>query len=298
MSTADMVSVIIINYNTFRMTSDCIRSIYQYTKGTPFEIILVDNASTERDPKEFLREFPQITLVESKTNGGFARGNNLGIEKANGKYILLLNSDTLLTEDSISKTVAYLKDHAEVGVVGCRQIFPDGQVQFSARRFRSISWELLDLFRFIIYSMSYQRRSRLMLGQFFKHDESLEADWVNGAYFLLPMAVIKQFPGHKLDERFFMYGEDVLWCEQIKNLGYKIFFQAETTIVHISSGSTDLTKQLRLRKVMVKHEMAIMAQRKGKGVYYVCFSVLYVGKEYLRYAIKWLVFQLSGRLLR
>lgn len=293
-----MVSVIIINYNTFRMTSDCIRSIYQHTKGTPFEIILVDNASTERDPKEFLQEFPKLTLLESKTNSGFAGGNNLGIEKAIGEYILLLNSDTLLTEDSISKTVDCLRAHPAVGVVGCRQIFPDGQVQFSARRFRTISWELLDLFRFVIYSMSYQRRSRLMLGQFFKHDESLEADWVNGAYFMLPASVIQQLPGGKLDERFFMYGEDVLWCEQIKNLGYKIYFQADTTIIHISSGSTDLAKQLRLRKVMVKHELAIMAQRKGKGIYYACFSLLYVGKEYLRYAIKWLIFQLTGRLIR
>lgn len=298
MSTANMVSVIIINYNTFRMTSDCIRSVYQHTKGTPFEIILVDNASTERDPKEFLLEFPQLTLVESKTNSGFAGGNNLGIANAHGEYILLLNSDTLLTEDSISKTLAYLRDHPEAGVVGCRQIFPDGQVQFSARRFRTISWELLDLFRFIIYSMSYQRRSRLMLGQFFQHDESLEADWVNGAYFLSPKSVIQLLPGGKLDERFFMYGEDVLWCEQIKNLGYKIYFQANTTIIHISSGSTDLAKQLRLRKVMVKHELAIMAQRKGKGVYYTCFSLLFVGKEYLRYSIKWLVFKITGRLIR
>lgn len=293
-----MVSVIIINYNTFRMTSDCIRSVYQHTKGTPFEIILVDNASTERDPKEFLLEFPRLALVESKTNRGFAGGNNLGIANAHGEYILLLNSDTLLTEDSISKTLAYLRDHPEAGVVGCRQIFPDGQVQFSARRFRTISWELLDLFRFIIYSMSYQRRSRLMLGQFFQHDESLEADWVNGAYFLLPKSVIQLLPGGKFDERFFMYGEDVLWCEQIKNLGYKIYFQANTTIIHISSGSTDLAKQLRLRKVMVKHELAIMAQRKGKGVYYTCFSLLFVGKEYLRYSIKWLVFKITGRLIR
>lgn len=293
-----MVSIIIINYNTFRMTSDCIRSIYQHTNAIPFEIILVDNASTEKNPKDFLQEFPELILIESKTNSGFAGGNNLGIAASKGEFILLLNSDTLLTEDSISKTVSYLKDHPQVGVVGCRQIFPDGQVQFSARRFRTISWELLDLFRFIIYSMSYQQRSRLMLGQFFHHDESLEADWVNGAYFLLPKSVIQQLPGGILDGRFFMYGEDVLWCEQIKKLGYKIIFLANTTIIHISSGSTDLAKQLRLRKVMVKHELAIMAERKGKGLYYVCFSLLYQGKEYLRYSIKWVVFRLTGRLIR
>jgi GT2 family glycosyltransferase len=293
-----MVSVIVINYNTFQMTSDCIRSIYQYTKATPFGIVLVDNASTERDPKDFLQEFPQLQLIESKTNSGFAGGNNLGITASRGEFVLLLNSDTLLTEDSISKTVSYLKNHPTIGVVGCRQIFPDGQVQYSARKFRTISWELLDLFRFIIYAMSYQRRSQLMLGQFFQHNESVEADWVNGAYFLLPRVVIQQLPGGKLDERFFMYGEDVLWCEQIKNLGYKIFFLADTTIIHISSGSTDLSKQLRLRKVMVKHELAIMAERKGKGLYYACFNVIYQAKEWLRYSIKWVVFKLSGRLIR
>lgn len=293
-----MVSVVIINYNTFRMTSDCIRSIYQHTKAISFEIILVDNASTERDPKDFLQEFPQLKLVESKTNSGFAGGNNLGINQATGDYILLLNSDTLLTEDSISSTVSFLDLHPEVGVVGCRQVFPDGQVQYSARRFRTIAWELLDLFRFIIYWMPYQRRSRLMLGQFFKHDEAVEADWVNGAFFLIPRSVLSQLPGSKLDERFFMYGEDVLWCEQIKKLGYKIFFLADTTIIHISSGSTDLSKQLRLRKVMVQHELAIMANRKGKGLYYYLFSLLYVGKEYLRYFIKWVVFRISGRLIR
>lgn len=293
-----MVSVIIINYNTFRMTSDCIRSVYEQTRLIPFEIILVDNASTERDPRDFLQEFPQLKLVESKVNSGFAGGNNLGIFHAKGEYILLLNSDTLLTEDSISTTVSFLKSHPEAGVVGCRQIFPDGQVQFSARRFRTLSWELLDLFRFIIYAMSYQRRSRLLLGQYFQHNETLEADWVNGAYFLMPRSVLQQLPEGKLDERFFMYGEDVIWCEQIKNLGYKIYFLADTTIIHISSGSTDLAKQLRLRKVMVKHELAIMDNRKGKGLYYFLFATIYVGKEYLRYAIKWLMFKLTGRLIR
>lgn len=293
-----MVSVIIINYNTFQMTSKCIRSIYQHTKATPFEVILVDNASTERKPQDFLQEFPQLILVESKINSGFAGGNNLGIAASSGEFVLLLNSDTLFTEDSISTTVSYLKSHPAIGVLGCRQIFPDGQVQYSARKFRTISWELLDLFRFIIYAMSYERRSRLMLGQFFQHDESVEADWVNGAYFLLPRSVIQQLPGGKLDERFFMYAEDVLWCEQIKNLGYKIFFLADTTIIHISSGSTDLSKQLRLRKLMMKHELAIMAERKGKGLYYVCFCVLFQAKEWLRYSIKWIVFKLSGRLIR
>lgn len=293
-----MVSVIIINYNTFRMTVDCIRSIYQHTKGVAIEVVLVDNASTECDPREFLTEFKELKLVVSKVNCGFAGGNNLGIEQSSGELILLLNSDTLLTEDSISTCVQFWKQHPDAGVIGCRQIFPDGKLQFSARRFRSLRWELLDLFRFILYAMPYSKRSRLMLGQFFRHNESVKADWVNGAFFMVPRNLITQLPGAKLDTRFFMYGEDVLWCEQFKHLGYPSWFCADTTIIHIAGGSTNLHKQLRLRKVMIQHELAIMQERKGKGSYYYLFATLYVSKEYLRYFIKWIVFQLSGKLIR
>jgi GT2 family glycosyltransferase len=293
-----MVSVIIINYNTFSLTAACIRSVYAHTRSVPIEVILVDNASVERDANDLLDEFPQLKVIKSPVNAGFAAGNNLGIAAATGSHYLLLNSDTLLTEDSIGKAYHFLIAQATAGVVGCRQVFPDGKIQYVARKFRSIRWELLDLFRFIIYRMSYEKRSRLMLGQFFKNDTTCEADWVNGAFFMMPAHVVRELPGQQLDDRFFMYGEDVLWCEQIKQLGYRVFFFADTTIIHIASASTAFKKQLQLRKIMVKHECAIMALRKGKGLYYAIFCLLYVSKEYLRYLIKWFVFTTTGRLIK
>jgi GT2 family glycosyltransferase len=293
-----MVSVIIINYNTFSLTSACIRSVYAHTKSVSFEVILVDNASVECDADDFLREFPQLKLIKSLTNAGFAAGNNLGIAAASGHYYLLLNSDTLLTEDSIGKAYHFLSERADVGVVGCRQVYPDGKIQFVARKFRSIRWELLDLFRFVTYLMPYKRRSRLLLGKYFKNDTTCEADWVNGAFFMMPASVVRAMPGQQLDDRFFMYGEDVLWCEQIRQLGYRIFFFADTTIIHIAGASTALKKQLQLRNVMIRHECAIMAMRKGKGLYYFLFCLLYVSKEYLRYVIKWGVYQFSGKLIK
>src|SRR5258705_9398946 len=157
------ISIIIINYNNFDLTCHCIRSVIQFTSGIEYEIILVDNASSAVDPGNFLIEFPQARLIKSPVNGGFAYGNNLGIGHASGEYILLLNNDTLLTEDSISKSFHHLKNHKNTGALGCRMIFPDGRVQHSARKFRSIGWELLDLFRFIPFMMSYKKRSRLML---------------------------------------------------------------------------------------------------------------------------------------
>lgn len=293
-----MVSVIIINYNTFSLTSDCIRSVYTHTRSVAFEVVLVDNASTERDPDDFLIEFSQLKLVRSKINLGFAGGNNLGIAAATGTHYLLLNSDTWLTEDSIGKSYHFLLSQPQAGVIGCRQVFPNGKIQYVARKFRSISWELLDLFRFIIYLMPYEKRAQLMLGQFFRNDKNMEADWVNGAFFMMPASIVKQLPGQKLDERFFMYAEDVLWCEHIKQLGYKVYFFAGTTIVHIEGGSTASARQLQRKMVMMRHELQIVASRKGKGPYYFLFSLLYVSKEYLRYLIKWGVLSLTGRLIK
>lgn len=293
-----MVSVIIINYNTFQLTCDCIASVLHHTKGVSFEIILVDNASTEKDPQAFLDRFPTINLLKSPKNLGFAGGNNLGIRAAKGDFILLLNSDTYLLEDSISQSVAALEADKKIGVLGCRQVFPDGTLQYSARRFRTISWELFDLFRFLLFLFPAPIRSKKMLGQYFKHDLSMEVDWVNGAFFLFKRAILSELPRQELDGRFFMYGEDALWCEQIKKIGYSVYFLAATTIVHIASGSTAIQKQLQLRRVMMKNELLIMQWRKGKGIYYYSFAFLFLAKEYLRLFIKWVVFKTTGSLIR
>ena len=292
------VSIIILNYNTFALTSNCIRSVIEMTKGTHYEIVLVDNASTECQADLFLQEFPSVKLVKNSVNSGFADGNNKGIEVATGEYLLLLNSDTIFQEDSITKAIQTIAVNKTIGVLGCRMIYPDGKLQYTARRYRSISWELFDLFRFIPMLMPYKVRSRRMMGKYFKHDSVMECDWVNGAFFLLPKTIIEKLPQKKLDDRFFMYGEDQLWCEQIKNIGYKILFYPGTTIIHINSGSTDLSKQLRLRKTMMKHELEIMKLRKGRGIYYYVFRFLFVGKEATRNFIKSVLFRMTGRLVR
>jgi GT2 family glycosyltransferase len=293
-----MVSVIIVNYNTFQLTSDCIRSVIQLTKDIDYEIIVVDNASTQMNPDQFLDEFPGIILVKNETNAGFAAGNNLGIAKAKGEYLLLLNSDTYFRENSIWRSVTELQAKKYIGVLGCRMIYPDGKVQYTARRFRSVGWELLDLFRFIPMFMPYEKRAKKMLGKYFRHDESMECDWLNGAFFLFPASILAQLEEGKLDERFFMYGEDQLWCEQIRKKGYSIYFFAGTTIVHIHSGSTDPKKQLALRRTMMKHERKIMQLRKGKGLYYILFNIIYTLKEGVRNLVKRIIFRSTRRMIR
>ncbi|MFY8003230.1 MAG: glycosyltransferase family 2 protein [Chitinophagaceae bacterium] len=293
-----MVSVIIVNYNTYKLTSKCIQSVINYTKGVDYEIILVDNNSTECNADDFLVKFPTITLIKNPANGGFAQGNNCGIAIAKGKYILLLNSDTYLLEDSISIAVNQLSILPTVGVLGIKMVYENKQVQYTARRFRSFWWELLDLFRFFLWFLPYQKRAKIMLGKYFKMDFAVKCDWVNGAFFLFKKEILSKLPNQKLDDRFFMYGEDHLWCFQFAQLGYEAFYTPSTTIVHINNGSTSVNKQFQLLTRMLENELVILKLRYGNSFSYYATVLIYGFKEYGRIGVKWLLLIFTGKLLK
>lgn len=226
-----MVSVIIINYNTFKLTSNCIRSVYKQTKTTDFEVILVDNASTECDAELFKKEFPGITFLKSPENVGFAKGNNLGIKRAKGEYILLLNSDTELLNDAIGIALRTLLD-SRVGVVSVKLQHPDGRVQCQCQRFPSVALTLLETLR-LHKLLPPKVRGRLLLGSYFRHDTYIEPDVVWGTFFMFKRKVLDSIPGKMLDEKYFMYYEDIQWCLDIKKAGYAIAYQPEGVVKHI-----------------------------------------------------------------
>lgn len=280
------VSIIILNYNTFQLTSNCIQSVIDFTKQVSYEIILVDNQSTECDADLFTKKFPGIRLIKSLENGGFAKGNNLGIQQAGGELILLLNSDTYLIEDTISNTVNYYKAKQLKGLIGCKMVYPDRRIQYTARKFRSTQWELLDLFRFLLYLLPYKQRATLMLGKYFKADFNTTCDWLNGAFFMFPKEALNKMPGNKLDECFFMYGEDHLWCWQFLQIGYSSHFYCDTMIVHINNGSTAKSKQLALRNIILTNEIEILKIRYKKNWQYFFVKNIYFIKEKSRIFIK------------
>ncbi len=290
-----LVSIIIINYNTFDITCNCIESIQQYTKGVPYEIVVVDNASPDDNPDLFLEKFPDVVLVKSKENGGFARGNNIGIDNSKGDIILLLNSDTLLTEDSITTAAQELSHDVQAGMLTVRLVYENGRYQNNVRKFRSIRNEVLDVFRPFLMLLPYKKRATMMLNQYFNGDFSTYCDWVSGAFMMFKKEVLQDLPEKKLDERFFMYGEDQLWCYQIKQAGYKNYYTANATVIHIANASTELSKQFRILKIIIDRELAIMRERKGTGLYYQLFKAVYVTKDMLRMYIKILVYRLLGK---
>jgi len=225
------VSVIIINYNTFRLTCNCIQSIIEKTQDVSYEIILVDNGSVETDPKEFSIHFPDIKLIRSVKNLGFAKGNNLGIAGASGKYVLLLNSDTTLKNDAISISREFLESHASVAVVTARLEFADGTVQHNCQRFPSIRYKLFELFRLQKF-ISKPSAGRILLGSFFNHDKLIFPDWTWGTFFMFRRELLDLLPEKKLTDSFFMYGEDMQWCMEFRKLGYAVAFEPSARIIH------------------------------------------------------------------
>jgi GT2 family glycosyltransferase len=251
------LSIIIINYNTFETTCDCLKSLYKFNPKCSFEVLLVDNASSECDPNLFLEKFPTVKLIQSAKNLGFAGGNNLGLDHAIGEYILLLNSDTIFIEDCITPCIEFMEHNPKIGVLNPKLLNPDLSYQKNARRFKNITRELLDFFRPFIKLFPYKFYSKYFLNQYFKGDYNTECDWVSGAFFLTKREVINKFKVKKLDDRFFMYGEDTLWCFLIQQFGFSIYFLAEPQIIHIGSVSTNKEKLLKLSKVILEREMEL-----------------------------------------
>jgi GT2 family glycosyltransferase len=233
------LSIILINYNTRALTTACVQSIYQFTEKVSFEIIVVDNASTEIDPVHFVTLFPEIKLIRNPTNEGFAKGNNKGIQIATGEVILLLNSDTEVRDNSIGRAFHMLHDKSKISVITGKLIFPDGSIQHQCGRFPSIMRQLIELFR-LQKLLSKKVREELFLGGFFDHERPVYPDWIWGTFFMFKRDVLTVFADKKLSETYFMYMEDMEWCYQIKKAGLKIYYDPSITIIHHSRASSSV----------------------------------------------------------
>lgn len=272
------LSIIIINYNTFRLTCNCIQSIKEKLQDLAYEIILVDNDSSECDPSLFLQSFPDIKLIISAENLGFTGGNNLGVAKAKGEYLLLLNSDTELINNAPKICYDFLLQHPEAGLATAQLTYPDGRLQHSCRRFRTITWELLEIFPVYLF-LSKRKKEKLMLHHYFDHKTQMDCDWVWGAFMLFPASIINQLPMKKLSDDFFMYCEDTLWCWEIKKLGYTIHFLPEAKVMHVHKGSTDKKKMFAVRKTGIKNHAKFMKKFYPDFRWYI-FAGIYYTKQY------------------
>ena len=234
------ISVIIVNWNTKKLLGNCLKSIFKFTEDVNFEVIVVDNGSEDGSQKLVKTKFPQVKLIPNKDNLGFTKGNNQGIKIAKGKYILLLNSDTYLIENSFKKLIEEANRLKNFGALGPKLFNDNRSIQQSAGFFPhlpQVFWwmSFIDDLPFGTLLKPYH----VDHDNFYKKDQ--EVDWVTAAAILVSKDAVEKIGA--LDEKIFMYGEEVEWCHRIKKAGYKVYFSPSTQIVHIGRGSSGKISQ-------------------------------------------------------
>ena len=225
-----MLSIIIVNYNAGKLLERCLSSVYAQTKQIPFDVWVVDNHSTDTSVPMMRQSFPQVNLIENKKNVGFAKANNQAITKCTGDYILLLNPDTLVLQNAIEKVVDFMDANPTVGICGCKVLNEDRTLQLACRR--SIPTPEVAFFRLTGLSKLFPK-SKIMAKYnltYLDPDSPHQVDAVSGAFLMIRKKVIDSIG--LLDERFFMYGEELDWCLRTKKAGWPVMYYPNAEIIH------------------------------------------------------------------
>lgn len=233
------LSIIVVSYNTADLTLACLDSVSASLKKHPVqaEVIVVDNASTDDSVKSI--RSAGYNVVENKSNLGFGKANNIGLKKAEGKYVLFLNSDTLIQELNFKELISVMYKDEKIGVLTVRVNLEDGKIDPASHRGFPTIWRSFTYFS----KLEYLTRDIPVLNRVFggyhlthlNHSTTHEIESPSGAFFLTRKSILDNLGG--FDEKFFMYGEDLDLSMRIKNLGYRIFFYPEQSITHLKGKS-------------------------------------------------------------
>lgn len=235
------LSIIIVSYNTSKLLGECIGSVFKNTKRIRFEIIVVDNNSVDDSVGMLKKKYPNIRLIENKSNVGFGGANNQGLGAAKGKYILFLNSDTLVKGEALNEMINFMDDDKKIGVLGPKLLLKDGSIQpwaisYNPNILRSLAEKPLGfLGKYFSNNKFFKIIAYLFTLRFWEHDETKEVDWVTGAALLMRKSILDRIGG--FDTNFFLYFEDVDLCYRTKEAGYKVFFFPGSEIVHYGGSS-------------------------------------------------------------
>lgn len=254
------VSIVVVNWNTCDILRDCLESIYSETKGVQFEVIVVDNASSDGSVNVVKSEFTQVVLLENKENRGFAAANNQGMAIAHGRYVLLLNSDTIVLDGVIDKVVAFADTHPKAGITGCRVLNEDKALQLSSFMFPSIlNMTLWITYLFKLFPCNwFFGRERMT---WWSRNDVREVDVLTGCFMLVRQKALEQVGS--MDERFFMYFEETDWCYRFKQAGWKIMFTPCGEIIHLGGVST---KQVKPQMVKQWRKSMLLYYKKHKSL--------------------------------
>ena len=244
------LSIIIVNYETYDLTKQTIESVINHDQPFEYDIYLVDNGSMDgsidRLKERFLKESKDglIKFILNNENRGFAHANNLALKEITSKYILLLNSDTVVVDDCLEDSMNYMETHKDVGALGCKVVLPDNTLDKACRRsfpdFYVSFYRMTGLSRIFPKSKRFGRYNLTYLNE----DKTYEVDCIVGAFMMVRSKTIQDVG--VLDESFFMYGEDIDWCYRIKAANWKIIYFSNGKIVHYKGASNSKKQNKRL----------------------------------------------------
>jgi len=229
------LSIIIVNYNSGALTHSCIESLYREGLPKQSEIIVVDNASRD-DSVPFLRaDFPEITLIANDTNAGLAAAVNQALGQAKGDYYLMLNPDIVVLPGAVEALLAFMDEHGDVGLAGGKLLSPSGKLQSSAFRFYT---PMTVLYRrtFLGKTPWGKRAVARFLMKDFGHIKERNVEWLMGSCYCLRARAVSEVGG--MDERFFLYFEDVDWCRRFWEKGWRVVYVPEARFSHFHQQSS------------------------------------------------------------
>lgn len=240
------LSIVILSYNTLEVTRQCLQSLRKLTDLTinqDFEVIVVDNDSRDGSSEMIKTEFPEVKLIESKENLGFARGNNLGVKYTDpkGGYVLFLNSDTIVPTGTLVHMLRFMEEHPDVGLSTCKVVLVSGEMDMDSHRGFPTPWvsftRLTGLCRLFpksrLFNYYYQGWKDL--------NTTHEVDCVVGAFMLVARHVGEKF--NWWDEDYFLNGEDIEFCFQVKKAGFKVMYHPDVSITHYRGASKGTRKE-------------------------------------------------------
>ncbi len=236
-----ILSVVIVSYNVKYFLEQCLSSLKKAVEGISLpgdsaEVFIIDNASSDGSPDFLEPLFPHFHFIRNKENSGFSKANNLVIPLCNGDFILFLNPDTILAEDSLDTCISFFRDHSDAGAVGVRMI--DGAGRFLKESKRGFPYPIASFFKLTGLTRLFPR-SKIFSSYYMGHldeERTQVVDILSGAFMMIKRSVLNQTGG--FDEQFFMYAEDIDLSYRIEKAGFKNYYLPATTIIHFKGEST------------------------------------------------------------
>jgi GT2 family glycosyltransferase len=242
------LSVVIVSYNAREYLRRCLRSLLEHTRGLEYEVVVVDNASQDGSADMVAEEFPSVRLLRQPTNAGLSTALNQGIRLSSGEMTVLLNPDVELRDNPFPLMARYLRDHPDVGILGPRILDDDGALQLSCRRFPSFSVVFFNRYSLLTRLFPRNPFSTRYLMTDFDHGVTAEVDWLSLACWMAPRRLFDEVG--LLDEGYFLYNEDVDFCQRVHRAGRKAVYFPEVSVVHRIGGSTSTLPN---RSVIERH---------------------------------------------